>query len=83
MFDCLILARALFHFMLLRNRSQNFVLLQLAFNLDYDLVQAVEILDQLIQNWEHVTSHVRDSRRVAAYRSHFQEVSLFICFLIG
>ena len=59
------------------------MLLQLAFNLDYDLTQADEILDQLIQNWERVTFHVRDSRRVAAYRSHIQEVSLLVSFLIG
>ena len=41
----------------------------------------MEILDLLIQHWDHVTSHVRDNRRVAAYRSHLQEVCSPISFL--
>ena len=45
-------------------------------NLDYDLHQAVELLDNLISNWDKVVKHLKDSRRISIYRCHMQEVCI-------
>ena len=49
---------------------------QMVTNFDYDLTQAVEILDQLIANWDNVVAHLYNSRRISTYRFHMHEVCI-------
>ena len=57
------------------------VLFQIVTSFDYDLIQAVEILDHIILNWDKVVERLRDSRRIPLHRFHMQEVCVFVSVL--
>ena len=45
-----------------------------------DLQQAVELLEDLIINWDKVVKHLKDSRRIPINRSHMQELCIHSFF---